>query len=140
MIKETIKYVSPDNKHIVEFVTAGEIPFGPEYFNIKVNNQLVADRIFGIGLIWHPDSIIVALEEWLTTDRKLGPKTALTLLHLENRQTAQISIADKAFIKPLLFENGKIIFQKDYSLRQAKIIEFEILLDNIKNWQDIKYA
>lgn len=140
MDKETLKYLSPDNKHTVEFLSAGEIPFGPQYFNIKVDNQLVADRNFGLGLIWHPDSTTVALQEWLTKDKILGPKTALTLIHLKNGQHAKISIADKGFIKPILFDKGKIIFQKDYSVDQAKIIEFEILLDNIKNWEDINYA
>ncbi len=140
MDKEKLKYLSPDNKHTVEFLSAGEIPFGPQYFNIQVDNHLVADRNFGLGLIWHPDSTTVALQEWLTTDKILEPKTALTLFHLKNKQHAKISIADKGFIKPILFDNGKIIFQKDYSVDQAKIIEFEILLDNIKNWEDINYA
>ncbi|MBL7997083.1 MAG: hypothetical protein JNL32_00455 [Candidatus Kapabacteria bacterium] len=140
MDNETLKYLSPDNKHTVEFVSAGEIPFGPQYFKIKIDNQLVANRNFGISLVWHPDSTTVALQEWLTTDKILGPNTALTIVHLENKQCAKISVADRGFIRPILFENGKIIFHKDYSVFKARIIEYEILLDSIKNWEDINYA
>lgn len=140
MEKETLKYLSPNKKHTVEFLSAGEIPFGPEYYNIKVDNQLLADRYFGLSLIWQADSTILALQEWLAIDKILEPKTALTLVHLKNRQHAKISIADKGFITPILFDNGKIIYQKDYSVKQAKIIEFEILLDSIKNWEAINYT
>lgn len=58
-----------------------------------------------------------------------------------NKQTTcKISIAEKGFVNPILFANGKIIFQKDYSVDHTKIIEFEILVANIKNWEDINFA
>lgn len=140
MNNEIFKYSSPNKIHNIEFIFAGEIAFGPQYFNIKIDNQLVSGRIFGLSLIWHTDSTFVAIQEWLAIDKILGPKTALTLFDLKNKQYSKISISDNGFIKPILFDNGKIIFQKDYTVNQAKLIEFEILVNDIKNWEAVNYA
>ena len=72
------------------------------------------------------------MQEWITTDQK-GPITALTLINFEKGKFARISTANKGFIKPIKFNNDIIIFEKEY-LANGKIVEYEINLDEIKNW------
>lgn len=127
-------YKSHDKKHSFDFIFEGEIRFGPTYYKIKLDGELIANRIFGHEFKWHPNSTFLALQEWLTTDYKKGPVTALTLIDLKTGKFARISTAEKGFIKPNKFENDLIIFEKEY-LATGKIAEYEIKLDDIKNWE-----
>ena len=127
-------YKSHDKKHSFDLIFEGEIRFGPTYYKIKLNGQLIAKRIFGHEFKFHPNSTFLALQEWLTTDYRKGPITALTLIDLETGKFARISTAEKGFIKPIKFDNGIIIFEKEY-LASGKIGEYEIKLDEIKNWE-----
>lgn len=133
-IEKTGAYKSQDKKYSFDFIFEGEIRFGPDYYKIKLDGQLIPDRIFGFEFKWHPNSTFLALQEWLTTDYQKGPITTLTLIDLQKRKFARISTADKGFIKPIKFNNDVIIFEKEY-LATGKIIEFEIKLDEIKNWE-----
>ncbi|OOG68137.1 hypothetical protein [Flavobacterium sp. A45] len=127
-------YKSQDKKYAFDFIFEGEIRFGPTYYKIKLNGQLIANRIFGLEFKWHPNSTFLALQEWLTIDYQKGPITALTLIDLEKGKFARISTADKGFIKPIKFNNDIIIFEKEY-LANGKIVEYEIKFNEIKNWE-----
>lgn len=127
-------YKSQDKEHSFDFIFEGEIRFGPTYYKIKLDGQLIENRIFGLEFKWHPNSTFLALQEWISTDYQKGPITALTLIDLENGKFARISTADKGFIKPIKFDNHIIIFEKEY-LANGKIVEYEINLDEIKNWE-----
>lgn len=127
-------YKSPDKKHGFDFILEGEIRFGPTYYKIKLDGELISNRIFGFEFNWHPNSTFLALQEWLTTDYQKGPITALTLVDLERKKFAKISQADKGFIKPLKFVNEQIIFEKEY-FETGKKIKSEIKLNEIKNWE-----
>lgn len=135
MNKNVGAYKSPGKTHGFDFIFEGEIRFGPEYYKLKLDGDLVTNRIFGFEFKWHPDSTYLALQEWLTTDYKKGPITALTLVDLDNRKFARVSTTDKGFIKPLRYENDSIIFEKEY-LATGKIIEYEISLLEIQNWKN----
>lgn len=127
-------YKSQDKKYAFDFIFEGEIRFGPTYYKIKLNGQLIANRIFGLEFKWHPNSTFLALQEWLTIDYQKGPITALTLIDLEKGKFARISTIDKGFIKPIKFNNDIIIFEKEY-LANGKIVEYEIKFNEIKNWE-----
>ncbi|WP_413999286.1 hypothetical protein ACMDB5_01575 [Flavobacterium sp. W1B] len=127
-------YKTPDKRHGFDFIFEGEIRFGPTYYKIKLDGQLIKDRIFGFVFKWHPDSTFLALQEWLTTDYLKGPITVLTLVDLQKGKFARISKADKGFITPTKFNNGLIIFEKEY-LTTGEKVEYEIKLDEIKNWE-----
>lgn len=99
-----------------------------------MDGKIIKDRIFGFEFKWHPDSTFLALQEWLTTDYRKGPITALILIDLKFKRIAQISIADKGFIRPIKLENNLIIFEKEY-LAKGKAIEYELELDSIENWE-----
>lgn len=132
--ENTNSYKSPDKKYGFDFIFEGEIRFGPEYYSLNLNGKKIQHRIFGDVFKWNQESTFLALQEWLTTDYKNGPITALTLINLENNKIARISKADKGFISPIRFENGYIIFRKEY-LATGENIESEIKLDDIKNWE-----
>jgi hypothetical protein len=127
-------YKSQDKKNGFDFIFEGEIRFGPTYYKIKLNGQLIENRIFGFEFKWHPNSTFLALQEWLTIDYQKGPITALTLIDLQKGKFAKISTAEKGFIKPIKFDDDIIIFEKEY-LANGKIVEYEIKLDEIKNWE-----
>ena len=132
--EKTGAYKSQNKKHSFDFIFEGEIRFGPTYYKIKLDGQLIENRIFGFEFKWHPNSTFLALQEWLTIDYQKGPKTALTLIDLQKGKVARISTAEKGFIKPIKFNNDIIIFEKEY-LANGKIVEYEINLDEIKNWE-----
>jgi len=132
--KDTGAYKSPDKTHGFNFVWAGEIRFGPSYYIITLDGEIVPGKLFGFEFKWHPESTFLALQEWLTTEYRKGPVTALTLVDLQHRKFARISTAEKGFIKPIKFENDLIIFEKEY-LSSGKTTEYEININEIKNWE-----
>ena len=67
---------SPAGDHAAELTYAGEIPFGPSYFSLRIDARSFGDRVFGDGVLWSPDGSIVAVTEWHTTDRAAGPITS----------------------------------------------------------------
>lgn len=127
-------YKSPGKAHGFDFILEGEIRFGPTYYKLKLNGELIKDRIFGFEYKWHPESKYLALQDWLTTDYQKGPITALTIIDLKTRKFAKVSKAEKGFIKPLKFENGLIVFEKEY-FASGKTVEYEINYEQIENWE-----
>lgn len=105
-------YKSPDKKQGFNLLFEGEIGFGPEYYRLQLNCNMINDRIFGFEFKWHPYSKYLALQEWLTTDYGKGPITALTLIDLENNKIVQLSKTDKGFIKPVEFIDELILLEK----------------------------
>lgn len=128
-------YKSPGKVHGFDFIFEGEIRYGPTYYKLKLDGELINNRIFGFEFKWHPQSKYLALQEWVTTDYQKGPITALTIVDLKTRKFAKISKAEKGFIKPLKFENELIIFEKEY-LASGKRGEYEISLLEIQNWEN----
>lgn len=127
---------SPDFSHQIDFLYQGEIRFGPAYYGIKLDGKTLKKRTFGLELLWDERSEFLALQEWQTTDFEKGPLTILLLVDLNNNRLARLSVADQGFIKPLRFENENIIYQKE--MTSGQIIEYEIKMNLIKNWEKIK--
>ena len=77
---------SPDGLHCAIFYDIGEIPWGPPYYNLCIDNQDMGSRILGrVGansIAWSKDSSILAVQEWLTTDASLGPNTRVLFFDL----------------------------------------------------------
>ena len=128
-------YKSPGGKHGFNFIFLGEIRFGPEYHRLQLDGDIIPDRIFGFEFKWHPESKYLALQEWLTTDFKKGPITALTLVDLSSKKFARISKAKNGFMKPLSFKEDAVIFEKVYYANGVKT-EHEIKLSEIENWEN----
>jgi len=127
-------FVSPDNQHQFNFFLQGEIRFGPGYFSIVLDDRVIPVRIFGSVYLWDPHGKYLALQEWLNTDERYGPRTALTVINLENRAMAQLSIAEQGFISPLSFENDLLIYKKAFGGKGTTIL-YEVDLGTINNWE-----
>ena len=128
---------SPDGCHKTVLEIAGEIRFGPPYFNLKVDDLNFRERVFGDACLWSGDSVLFAIQEWLTTSFQEGPKTALTLLDLSRQKECRVSWAEKGFIIPVSFEDNLLIYKKVY-LGKGIIREFEIDFHSLKRWKKIK--
>jgi len=126
-------YKSPRHKHGFNFIYEGEIRFGPAYYKVELDGLTITNRTFGFEFKWHPDNKFLALQEWLTTEERKGPITALTLVNLEDRTFARISTVEQGFITPLAFENNVIVYKKEF-FGSGKTVEFEIDLNSISNW------
>lgn len=131
---ENIPIRSPNKLHSLKFIYQSEIRFGPMYFRVIINNGSLKNRVFGDEFKWHSNSEYLALQEWLTTSERKGPRTALAIINLENELIARVSEAKGGFIKPIKFEGNKIIFDKGFYNRGVTQ-EYEIDLDNINNWE-----
>ncbi len=127
-------YKSPGKKHSFDFIFEGQIRFGPDYFKIQLDSNLITDRLFGFEFKWDAESKYLALQEWLTTDYRKGPTTALTIIDLENGKIARVKTVEKAFIIPLEFVGDVIKYEID-QLSIDKKQKFQISLKKVKNWE-----
>jgi len=132
-MNKTEPYKSPDKQHRIELFLAGEIRFGPEYYSVAVNGHRIKDKIFGRPYKWDSESKYLALQEWLTTDYQKGPITALLIMDLKKNKISKLSIAEKGFIEPIMFDGDKVIYKKELSER-GQSIEYEMDLKDVKNW------
>lgn len=112
---------SPDGSRVARLVDVGEIPFGPPYFSLWIDALSFDDRIFGDSIRWSDDSRMLAIEEWLTTDRQLGPLTLLTVIDVSRKKQCAIARADKGFIAIHSFAGGIVSFQERYYGQNAEI-------------------
>lgn len=129
-------YKSPNDKYGFDFLFEGEIRFGPEYYRVKLNEEVIQYRIFGVHFKWSLDSKYLALQEWLYANERKGPYTFLSIVDVQNRQIARVSEAKGGFAKPLKFEEHKIIYQKEF-LSKGKVVEYEVHLNEINNWEKL---
>ena len=127
---------SPNNKHGFDFLFKGEIRFGPEYYRVKLNEEVVQHRIFGFHFKWSTDSKYLALQEWLYANERKGPYTFLSIIDVESCLIARISQAKGGFTKPMKFNDDKIIYQKEF-LSKGKVVEYEMKIDKINNWEEL---
>ena len=132
--QDQLVFESASGKHRCEFKNVGEIRFGPAYYEIHLDGQLIKEKIFGYGCRWHPDEKFIALQEWLTIDLHKGPITALTMIDLRTLKMARVSKVDKGWIRPLKFENDLIVFEKDFTRTTGQIVELGIDLRSVYDW------
>lgn len=116
---------SPNSLHKAILKNIGEIRFGPPFYSLLIDDMSFGERIFGDDFLWSYDSIIFAIQEWKTIDYNEGPQTQLLLINISDKTECIISSANKAFIVPKAFENGKIIYTKEYK-GQGIINEYEM--------------
>lgn len=130
----TIKNQSPDKCHQAELVYQSDIRFGPAYYSLKIDDRLLANRIFGNCLCWSSDSKYLATQEWLTTDYAVGPITRVLLLEIDNSKFVGLKSLDKGFVNNFVFEGNLFIYK-----RAAKGItrEVEVDISAIDTWEPI---
>jgi hypothetical protein len=134
---QPITSTSPDHQHSAILEYSGEIRFGPAFYTLTIDTISYGKRVFGNKLLWSPDSRYFAIQEWETVSEALGPQTQLLLIDLEIKRECVLSKAEQGFIVPKKFENGKLIYTKEYH-GQGVVQEFEIEFLTLDRWENIK--
>jgi len=128
---------SPDSQYHAFLEYSGEIRFGPAFYTLTVDRISFGKRVFGNRFLWSPDSRYFTIQEWETVSEALGPQTQLLLIDVENKRECVLSKVEQGFIVPKKFENGKLIYAKEYPGRGV-VKEFEIDFLFLDTWKNIK--
>lgn len=131
---------SPNGKHVAELTYLGEIPFGPEYFTLEIDSRVLANRVFGRGILWSPDSSILVATEWHTTDRELGPITSLLLIRPADWTYSRFPILKKGFASPSYFVGNSLALRHTDWIHEGGSyrVERETNLATIDDWEPFK--
>jgi len=129
----------PDGLHDAELIFAGEVPFGPQYFNLRIDGRSFDSRIFGGGVLWSPDSKIVMLTEWHTSDRERGPITSLLLIRPDEWAYTRFPRLDKGLSSAdYILGNSLILRHSDKILTGGSyVVQRETDLAKIDDWKPL---
>lgn len=131
-----IKAVSFDRTNTATLIFENEIRFGPVYYNLLINKQQLAGRIFGGELKWHDSANIFAVGEWLTTDYNEGPITRAVLFDLDEARSASLDTVNKGFVRDFHFAHGKFFYRKH---RLAAGTINEVVVSEISTWERLTF-
>ena len=127
--------------HEAQLLYAGEIPFGPAYFTLRIDTRWFYDRIFGYGALWSPDSSILVVTEWHTLDRGSGPITSLLLIRPNNWTFAQFPRLEGFAITNYFVGNSMVLRHTDEIYQGGSFkVERETDLDTITDWKSLSPA
>lgn len=127
---------SPNGLHNAELNYQGEIRFGPEYYTLSLDSVSVKGMTFGGELQWSEDSRYLAAEEWLSTDFGTGPVTRAVIFDLEQGCFSTLKTIDQGYAQSFCFAGNSFIYKKNFQGR-GQIVEVEILITDIHNWQKL---
>ncbi|MDX1366815.1 hypothetical protein [Pseudomonas sp.] len=126
---------SPNGTHTAVLHYGGEIRFGPEYHELSIDSYLLKGKLFGSVLAWSQDSRYLAAQEWLTTDYGTGPITRAVIFDLARSLYAPLKKTDKGFAQDFIFRGEAFIYKKHFHAR-GEVVEVELNLTDIRNWQE----
>ncbi len=135
---EETKFHSGSKKHTAVFRYAGEIRFGPPYFDLEIDGLKIFKRLFSDCPVWSADEKYLALQEWNSTRESIGPNMKICIFDLENgREYTGKPI--HGYTVPKHFEGNLLIYEKrDWSEGYEIINTIELDLDKIENWEKTK--
>ena len=128
---------SPDGCHCAQLIFEGEVFEGPSYYKVVLDGRVLDQRVFGGSLVWSADSRYLALEEWLSTDRRRGPSTVLFVVDVEGGCYYNRSKSSNGFIYPRRFEGSTLIFMRNRGIMHQ---EFELDIGRVTEWQPLEFA
>lgn len=130
-----MKNFGKSKKHNTVFSYAGEIRFGPAYFNLEIDGSKIAHRLFSDNPVWSEDENILAIEEWNSTKESIGPNMKICIFDLENkREYTGKPIHGYTISKH--FEGNLLIYEKrDWSKGYEVIEIIELDLQKIEAWK-----
>jgi len=130
-----MKYSGKLKKHCTVFSYAGEIRFGPPYFNLEIDGLKIADRLFSDNPVWSKDENISAIQEWNSTKESIGPNMKICVFDFENgREYTGKPI--HGYTIPKHFEGNLLIYEKrDWSKGYEVIKIIELDLEKIETWR-----
>ncbi|MEN9373072.1 MAG: hypothetical protein RIR79_624 [Pseudomonadota bacterium] len=125
---------TPNSRAELRF--AGEIRFGPAYFELLIDGREIPNRIFGDCLQWSADGRFLVAQEWLTTDYGSGPITCAAVIDVANWKIARMKIIQKGFAEDFQFEKDALIYRENIPAK-GKRTEVKITLSAISDWERI---
>eukprot|EP01029_Cantina_marsupialis_P004949 TRINITY_DN15260_c0_g2_i1.p1 TRINITY_DN15260_c0_g2~~TRINITY_DN15260_c0_g2_i1.p1 ORF type:complete len:131 (-),score=18.05 TRINITY_DN15260_c0_g2_i1:209-601(-) len=108
---------------------AGEIRFGPEYYELWIDNKPVKGRVFGQTTAQRGKYL--ACEEWLTTDQSKSPSTRVIIFDLETKKMAIISDGKPGFSEDMVFSRTHFSY-KLHDLALKEFTEFRFSMDSFE--------
>ena len=130
---------SPDGRHEAELIYAGEIPFGPQYFSLRIDERSFGSRLFGCGLLWSPEGSMVVLTEWHTSNCEKGPITSLLLIRPGDWTYSRFPIIEKGFASADYFVDNTLVLRHSDRLFTggSNVVQRETDLATIGDWKPI---
>jgi len=126
--------VSPDGRHRAELVREGEVPWGPEYYRLRLDGVELPKRLFGDCLTWHEGSRYLAAQEWLTSDPAAGPRTRVALFALQGTLCAALKTVEKGFAERFRFVPSGFVYTRQFHAPE-RAEEVEVEWSSIQGWR-----
>ena len=118
-----------------------EIRFGPSYYSLHIQNLgHLKSRIFGKTFLWSPNSRYLVVQEWMTTSESDYPWTRLLLIDFQTGLGKWLAGVKGGWIRPVKFEDGKIIYEKDLSTTMSTITEYELEIKSLDHWENLEWV
>ncbi len=137
MTGETHVIQAPDKSRAAVLTYVGEIRFGPPYYSLGIGEIDFGERIFGNSSLWSNNSRFFAIQEWLSTQERSGPRTLLIVVEPAAGRECIVSGAEHGFIEPKAFESQQIIYVKNYFAPGVQR-EFESNFLDLPRWQPLQ--
>lgn len=133
---DEVKFSSgPRQKHTAAFKYAGEIRFGPPYFELEIDGRNIVGRLFSDCPVWSEDERYLAIEEWNSTKEANGPNMKICVLDLE-KDLEYIGNPIHGYTVPIRFEGNLLIYEKrDWSKGYEIVKTIELDLEKIESWE-----
>ncbi len=131
---------SPDGKYNLAFRYIGDIRFGPSFYRLRVNGQLIKDQYFSQCFLWSSDSRYLAVQKWLEINPHHGPHTAVMIIDLSRGVYAEIAKTYRGIASPIRFTKDGIVYSKEYiAPGLPPIFEERKVFTDIKSWQKLEF-
>ncbi len=134
------KNISPDGEHILTFRYIGDIRFGPSFFRMKINGNIVKDMYFTRSFVWSSDSRYLAVQKWIELDPHNGPHTSIFLMDMKRDVWTEIARTYKGLVNPVRLNKDQIVFSKEYiAPGLPPYFEERKTIQEIKDWKKMEY-
>jgi hypothetical protein len=133
--------ISPDGTHVVEFAMGCEVQMSVPFYYLCLDGRWFGERIFGGECVWSADSEYFAVDEWLSTDRRVGPDTQLLIVNVATDKACVLGRTRGGFVHPMGFEGATVAFRQivcNADGHESK--ELRANLPDGENWVSIRFA
>lgn len=139
-MKKKNRNISPDGNYILSFKYIGDIRFGPSFFRMKINNNIVKDMYFARNFLWSTDSRYLAVQKWIELDPHNGPHTSIFLMDMKRDVWVEIAPTYKGLVSPVRLSKDHLVYSKEYiAPGLPPYFEERKRIEDIGGWQKVEY-
>ncbi|MCG7563089.1 hypothetical protein [Pseudoalteromonas sp. McH1-42] len=113
-----------------------EVKFGPAYYSLEIEGHKVPTFYYGFERSELLGGRYLAIQEWLTTDYRKGPKTRVAIFDLEKKLVSRLEIVEKGFVSDFRLTEKIFSYRRTY-YANARVVDQEVDWDSIEKWSDI---